>query len=130
LIRHVTLGLALIAVPMGAAADPSLECSVGSGSQVETGDCLAQTEETVDAALDIILRFARDSATELDEVTGRNVALPALDKAQAAWEAYRDAQCDYAGALFGGGSGTGIEIRSCRIDVTRDRTQALEAALP
>lgn len=129
MIRRTLLWLALAALPAGTAADPSLECSVVSGSQVETGECLAQVESSVNTALDIMLGFARDSAAELDQITERDVALPALEAAQVAWQAYRDAQCDYRGALFGGGSGTGIEIRSCRIELTRDRIEALESEL-
>ena len=32
------------AVPFAVAADPSLECSIGLGSQVEIADCVAETE--------------------------------------------------------------------------------------
>ena len=63
------------------------------------------------------------SAKELDDVTGRTVALPALEKAQAAWSAYRDTHCDYVGATFGGGSGTGIGINSCKIELARSRAE-------
>jgi uncharacterized protein YecT (DUF1311 family) len=121
--------LVLAALPVAAPADPSLECSIGSGSQVETADCLAGTEEKAAAAMQIMLDFARDSATELDTVTGRSEALPALEAAQSAWETYRDAECALAGALFGGGSGTGIAIRSCRIEFLRSRTEALARSL-
>ncbi|MGD9295232.1 MAG: DUF1311 domain-containing protein [Roseobacter sp.] len=128
--KHIA-GVA-VALSMGAAASlasPSLECSINASSQVETGQCLADLEETVQAALDVTLKFARQSARELDGVTGRDVALPALETAQARWEDFRAAECDYAGALFGGGSGTGIEIRSCRIELTRQRIKALTARL-
>jgi uncharacterized protein YecT (DUF1311 family) len=121
----LTLGL----VPHVALADPSLECSVGAGSQVETSRCLSEVAERADAALAIMLDAARKSAAELDSITERDVALPALEAAQTAWEAYRATHCDYAGALFGGGSGTGIAIRSCQIDLTRARAKALEASL-
>ncbi len=121
--------IALCATAGFAAADPSLECSLDAGSQVETGECLAKVEQAANGALEIVLGFARDAATELDTITERAVALPALEAAQTAWETYRDAECDYAGSLFGGGSGTGIAIRSCRIELTRTRTKALQATL-
>ena len=107
------------------AADPSFECSIVSGSQVETGNCLAEVEDRVNKVLEATLTIARSSATELDTVTGREVAEPALAASQEAWEVYRDAQCAFVGATFGGGSGTGIAIRSCRIELTRDRISAL-----
>ncbi|MEM1353127.1 MAG: lysozyme inhibitor LprI family protein, partial [Pseudomonadota bacterium] len=80
-------------------------------------------------AMQIMLDAALAQATELDEITGREVAVPALLASQAAWEAFREAECDYAGALFGGGSGTGIGITSCRIELTRARTRELTSRL-
>ena len=65
------------------------------------------------------------SDSTVDDVTGRTVALPALEKAQAAWLAYRAIHCDYVGATFGGGSGTGIGINSCRIELGRSRAELL-----
>jgi uncharacterized protein YecT (DUF1311 family) len=104
-------------------ADPATEC--GGSSQVETGSCVADTLERVDATVDIYLGFAMNSAAELDEVTGRTLAVPALEAAQASWSAYRDEHCGYVGATFGGGSGTGIGINSCRIELGRKRAAEL-----
>jgi uncharacterized protein YecT (DUF1311 family) len=117
----------LILAPGLAVADASLECNEGTSSQVEIADCMAATETRVDAALETALSFASASATDLDEVTGREAALPALEAAQAAWVAYRDAQCEFVGATFGGGSGTGIAIRGCRIELGRARVTELLA---
>ncbi|MCV2887112.1 lysozyme inhibitor LprI family protein [Ruegeria aquimaris] len=109
--------------PLPAFADPASEC--GGGSQVETGACVADTLTRVDATVELYLGFAMTAAQELDEVTGRKVAAPALTAAQDAWAAYRDAHCEYVGATFGGGSGTGIGINSCRIELGRDRARDL-----
>jgi uncharacterized protein YecT (DUF1311 family) len=122
---------ALAVLVAGAAlADPASECGVDLGSQVEIGDCVAATEKRVEANLATMLGFATDAAKELDGLTGRAVSLPALEASQAAWSAYRDAQCDYVGATFGGGSGTGIAISSCRIELGRARVAELAAFLP
>ncbi len=115
------LGSACVA--SAAFADPATEC--GGSSQVEIGACVAETLQRVDQTVDIYLGFAKRSAEELDEVTGRAVAVPALEAAQAAWSAYRVAHCDYVGATFGGGSGTGIGIDSCKIELGRDRAEDL-----
>ena len=93
-VRIVFGAIALCATAGFAAADPSLECSIDAGSQVDTGQCLAEVEEAASAALDIVFGFARDAATELDKITERAVALPALEAAQTAWAAYRDAGCN------------------------------------
>lgn len=129
MIRCIALFLALLLLPISVGADPSLECSVNAGSQVETGQCLQETAKAAEAALAIILDISRDAARELDSITERDVALPALNTSQTEWEAYRDAQCLYAGSLFGGGSGTGIEIQSCQIEMTRARMRDLQAML-
>lgn len=108
-----------------ASADPSLECSIASGSQVETGTCLEAMTKSADAAMEAALVFARNSAKALDEATGRTVVIPALEAGQTAWSQYRDKHCEYVGSTFGGGSGTGIAIQSCRIELTRQRTTEL-----
>jgi uncharacterized protein YecT (DUF1311 family) len=129
MIRAAALLAAITMWPLAVSADPSLECSLTSSSQVETGNCLAAVETTTAEALSVVLGFAQDAAQELDDITGRAVTLPALQASQSSWEAWRDTECAYAGALFGGGSGTGIAIRSCRITLTRDRIEALYTRL-
>ncbi|PTQ68005.1 lysozyme inhibitor LprI family protein [Celeribacter persicus] len=122
--------IALVALlPTAVFADPSTECSVDSGSQVEIAACLTEVEDKATRAMEMTLGFVRNSAQELDEITGREIALPALEASQTAWETYRDAQCESVGAGFGGGSGAGIAIRSCRVELTRARTRELESQL-
>ncbi|PWJ21616.1 lysozyme inhibitor LprI family protein [Jannaschia seohaensis] len=110
-------------LPLPALSDPATEC--GGRSQVEIGACVADTLQRVDASIQIYLNFAMRSAEELDAATGREVTVPALEASQAAWAAYRDAHCAYVGATFGGGSGTGIGINACRIELGRERAADL-----
>ena len=112
-----------LCLPLSAVADPATEC--GGGSQVEIGACVADTLQRVDTTVEIYLGFAMSAAKELDAVTGRTTTVPALEASQAAWAAYRDAHCAYVGATFAGGSGTGIGIDSCRIELGRDRARDL-----
>jgi len=122
--RNPLVSLALLAcLPVAASADPATEC--GGSGQVEIGACVSETLQRVDATIDIYLGFAKSSAEELDGITGRAVALPALEAAQAAWSSYRDAHCAYVGTTFGGGSGTGIAIDGCKIQLGRDRAEEL-----
>lgn len=106
-----------------ALAGPDLECS--GGSQIEISQCVNQALEAVDNAVEVSLGFAMGAAQELDSVTGRDSTVPALEAAQAAWSAYRDAHCEHVGATYGGGSGTGIAIASCRVMLGRDRVEVL-----
>ncbi|SHJ58910.1 Uncharacterized conserved protein YecT, DUF1311 family [Ruegeria lacuscaerulensis ITI-1157] len=115
---------AVICIPASVFADPAMECT-DAGSQVEIGACVGQAETNVEAALVQAFGLAADAAKELDAVTGRTVALPALEASQAAWQAYRDAQCEAVGASYGGGSGTGIAITSCRVELGRARVTEL-----
>jgi len=114
----------LCLIPITALADPTLECA-DAPSQVEIGACVSAMEDRVNAAIESSYGFALDAARELDDVTGRVVAQPALEAAQTAWAAYRDAQCEVVGASFGGGSGTGIAITACRVDLGRARVDEL-----
>ena len=117
--------LIFLAWPFVTLADPSFECSVNLSSQVEIAECVARAEAAVDKTVDIALEFATRSARELDDVTGRHLAVPALEAGQAAWSVYREAHCEYVGSTFGGGSGTGIAIRSCRVELGRARVSEL-----
>lgn len=119
--------LSVVVLGTGAAADPSLECSLSAGSQVEIGNCVAAVEKSVDQVMAQALGYAQASAADLDSITARAVSVPALEAGQAAWSAYRDAHCDFVGSTFGGGSGTGIAITSCRIELGRDRIDELMA---
>ena len=116
--------LPLCLAPIAGFADPTLECT-DAPSQVEIGACVADMEARVEIALQSAYGFATDAARELDEVTGRAAAIPALEASQAAWAAYRDAQCEAVGASFGGGSGTGIGITACRVQLGRARVDEL-----
>lgn len=110
-------------------ADASMECGTSSSSQVEIGNCVGKVEDAVDTTVQATLGFAQTAAEELDTVTDRKVATPALESAQEAWLAYRDTHCEYIGSTFGGGSGTSIAITSCRIELGRERIRQLMAAI-
>lgn len=122
---------ALIAVLLAGPvwADPALECS-RKGSQVEIGACVAEMGRRVDHALGVAFEIAQGAAADLDAATDREVYGPALEASQAAWSAYRDAQCEAVGAAFGGGSGTGIGIAACRVELGRERVAELLDMVP
>lgn len=124
----IVAGVMMI-IPTGIWADPSLECSVSASSQVEIGACVGEMLANAEQAMELALGFAEASAAELDGITGREMVVPALKAGQAAWQAYRDAHCEHVGSTFGGGSGTGIAINSCRVELTRARTAQLMGLL-
>ena len=87
----------LFSLPGLVFADPATEC--GGASQIEIGACVAETLKRVDATVEIYLNFAMRSSEDLDQATGRQVAAPAIEAGQAAWLAYREARCDFVGAI-------------------------------
>ncbi len=111
-------------------ADTAMECGVQVSSQVEIASCVDAQVRILNQALDEAIGFAQDAASELDRVNERDVALPALEAAQTAWVAYRDTQCSYSAALFGGGSGAGIAEGACHVELTRSRIAELMDSLP
>lgn len=111
-------------------ADTAMECGVEASSQVEIAGCVEAQRDVVNRVLEETLGFARDAATELDTVTKRESAVPALERSQNAWVAYRDAHCGYDAALYGGGSGAGITEAACHVELTRLRIADLMASLP
>lgn len=108
-----------------AAASPYLECGQAS-SEVEVGQCLLEMDKRVTYALSTAYEIAQESAADLDQITDRDVAVPALKTAQQAWHTYRDTQCEAVAALYGGGSGTGKAYLSCRIELGRAQTDLLQ----
>ncbi|WP_370206885.1 lysozyme inhibitor LprI family protein [Pararhodobacter marinus] len=115
--------LTLLLCASAALADPEMECP--GGSQIEIGACLRDTLERVDDTVETAYSYALIAAAEIDSATGRPTAAPALEAAQGAWNAYRDAHCAYIGETFSGGSGTSLGIASCRIMLGRDRVATL-----
>ncbi|MEM6481754.1 MAG: lysozyme inhibitor LprI family protein [Pseudomonadota bacterium] len=53
----------------------------------------------------------------------------ALRDMQRAWITFRDASCAYEASQWGGGSGTGPAVLSCRMHITGTQALALEARL-
>jgi len=127
------LGLAmLLGISASANADPMAECWVGNGKQ-EAEVCLGAVEDKANAALDETLRQAMDAAKKLDDLTApRRDVVPALNSAQAVWAQYRDKHCEYVEANWAGGSGTGMAVSNCRIELARKRfdelTEFIQAA--
>jgi uncharacterized protein YecT (DUF1311 family) len=129
-IRHMlqigATGLLLLSAPP-ALADPVGECQTALPSQVDANQCLQNTLAAAQHVLDLALTEAQNHADSLDQVTGRTDARPALDQAQADWLTFRDSNCAVRGAFAGGASGSGQFIAGCAIEMTRERTDELNA---
>ena len=119
------LGALSLACAAPALADPVMECSRDTQTQVEISRCLEDTEARSEYAMNSAFGFANESAKELDRVTGREVSARALAASQSAWESHRRAFCNFVGTSLGGGGGTSIALQKCRIEMARERQRQL-----
>ncbi|HET6934674.1 MAG TPA: lysozyme inhibitor LprI family protein [Candidatus Angelobacter sp.] len=85
-----------------------------AGTTVETTNCYADELKKADAELNKIYKAA------LADLEGKDAVK--LRKAQRAWMAYRDAQCDAEYGTWGGGSGGPAAHLACLGRLTHQRT--------
>ena len=108
-------------------AGPVEECQKITATEIETGQCLQDTLNTVNAVLDSAFGNAQASADQLDAVTGRPVARQALERSQSAWSDFRTINCLVPAAMAAGASGSGNFTLACQIEMGRARTTELQA---
>lgn len=99
-----------------------------SASMVEHKDCLAAVERAVEVEMAVVwTAVQQDIATRYFlQNTQRARFAAAADRAQAAWAAFREADCrEVTGFEWWGGSGAGAAIRACRIETTAARVRNL-----
>lgn len=127
MIRAAALAAAIAGL---AAAGPARAWCESESSMVEVKDCLARVEQQTALELDLVLVEAhRDIAARdfLDPLLRARFAV-ALDRAQAAWRAWRDVECgEVVPYEWWGGSGAGAAARGCAIAVTAARARDLVA---
>lgn len=83
-------------------------------STLQINGCFAKELKKADAELNKVYRLT------LKKLEADDAAL--LRKAQRAWLAYRDAQCEADRALWGGGTGGPAAWMSCKLELTSQRT--------
>jgi uncharacterized protein YecT (DUF1311 family) len=86
--------------------------------------CAAQELKTADAELN---RYYRAAVSRLQREDGA-AALAKLRKSEAAWIAYRDAECDAVWQRWTPGTIAGTELLGCKTRLTRERTMAIWTA--
>lgn len=121
------IGLSLLAgSTMPVYADSHGPCDEGNKSQVKLDHCFVNAEKDTNTTLKTVFGKVLVAAKELDDVTApRRDVVPALVTGQYVWEQYRDKHCEFVGTTWGGGSGTGIAVTKCRINLTRARIEEL-----
>lgn len=126
---------ALLSMTLGAAqmpefgpVRPAIECAEFLTDWRARRSCLTGLLDDAEDALDAAAADARSEAAQSDlETASLFHAEEALVRAQSAWLAYRDAECDRRGALMFISDQSREEIGlDCRISLTRARTTELQ----
>ncbi len=105
------------------------ECYTKASTTDAIRQCLKQelqeTRQEYREALEKLTQYA----AELDRVTGRNEAVPALEKANTAFDRYVSEQCRFDEAMMGSGTGAGSANLSCQINLLHIRMGSFESHL-
>lgn len=115
---------------IGASADACMATEAG-GTTVGMGACLSRELTYWDDRLNRVYRAAMTKARAIDaEMDGLGSAapqqVPALRDMQRAWITFRDAKCDHARSLWGGGTGGGPATYDCLMRTTGEQVMYLE----
>lgn len=88
-------------------------------------ECLQRESDAAERTMTDALGGAIAVAQRIDERSGSEIAVLAVEASQQAWEGYRDTACE-AQAVFidGAGEADAVEL-ACAIELTRARTEEL-----
>lgn len=109
------------------AQEPEVDCKKAE-TQMELTYCAEQDFDAADKVLNRQYQAARKATKrwDADAEADQKGADDALVRAQRAWVAYRDAQCESFGYQAHGGSMEPQLIYECQADLTRKRTAELK----
>lgn len=109
------------------AQEPEVDCKKAE-TQMELTYCAEQDFDAADKVLNTQYQAARKATKrwDADAEADQKGADDALVRAQRAWVAYRDAQCESFGYQAHGGSMEPQLIYECQADLTRKRTAELK----
>jgi uncharacterized protein YecT (DUF1311 family) len=131
--RLLLIILALAGVPSLAHAQRSATADERCGqlaSHIETRDCLEQMEALSRRTLG---EAQKELASNLQrwnqEPEYRKASTDALRLANASFEQFRDAQCDYVASLAAGGNAAGDRRYLCQIELNDQRARHLKAEI-
>ncbi len=106
------------------------ECWSQSDNRIELGACLRNLKSAEDDELGKNYDRALEAQAEIDDIVGQLQASRALQRAQKAFELYRDLSCHVDELQAGAGTGSGDFFLGCWIDMTRARIAKLARLLP
>lgn len=121
-------GCVLLIDGPSSAQEPVVDCGKAE-TQNEMTYCAEQDYLAADKALNAQWKLTKKLVVDFDRQLDANArgAEEALMKAQRAWIAYRDGQCEAAGFAAHGGSMEPMLIYACQAELTTARTAELLA---
>ena len=128
---RLNLGAAVFAFALlsaGGVLAEDLDCK-NPQTQSDMTACEQQRQGSADDALNAQYKKTRAAAVETDkgmDSADLRGAEKALVKAQRAWVAFRDAECEVRGFEMRGGSGEPMLVAGCTADLTDKRTKELK----
>lgn len=107
---------------------PAVQCATHMTNAGAMRNCLSDLLDTAEGQLETALEAAREEAAMSDLDSGSMFdAAGALERAHAAWTAYRDAECSRRGSLmFISEDSREQLVLDCQISLTRQRTTELQ----
>lgn len=125
-VRLPILATALfLACGLARAEDPSEPNCSDPLSQSDMNICASLDLEKADDALNAQYRKTLAQVKDFD-TDGTIGTAQALQKAQRAWIAFRDSECDFAGLAAAGGTMQPMLVYGCRTELTKARTRQLK----
>ncbi|WP_282609800.1 META domain-containing protein [Pelagibius sp. Alg239-R121] len=121
---------ALSATPAAAEDNALDDCWAQSDNRIELGHCLRGLKNSVDDELLETYVQALNAQAAIDDFVGQRRASRTIERAQKAFELYRDLDCHLQELQAGSGSGAGDFYQACWIDMTRERIANLQSLLP
>lgn len=104
---------------------PLERCWRDAQTRTDLQPCLERLQSVATAALTAERIKADEAVQTLPEARQQQEAQDWLAQSQAAWEAYRDAECSRRQRLVSPSSGTGDIQQACRVELTFSRAQEL-----
>lgn len=119
-----------IALPCVSNAEDTIEqCYKSATTTSAVRECLKKELQQARDEYRESLEKLTQQAGELDRVTGRNEALPALEKANTVFDRYVSEQCRFEEKMMGGGTGSGSANLACQINLLHFRMGTIESHL-
>jgi len=110
----------------GAATAGALDECLIRNEPAAVNRCLVDLDKEAQAALVKAEGDAGKRARDIDNVTGRSPAAPALAKSMRAFSEYRKAQCEFVRAMYSTAAGSEQAQLGCMVDLTRRRVRELQ----